>query len=114
MVTYAGRLHRDNLRIARQFRGEENDGNEDEQRTEHIHVIRNEGQVIIEDDLFERYLALEEIVHLLRQVKDDGDRQNEHDREKERTQEFLYYVPIEAFHAELRVMGYGLWVTIVA
>ena len=42
---------------------------------------------------------LEEIVHLLRQIEDDSDRKNEHDRKEERAQKFLNNIPIKAFHA---------------
>ena len=91
-------MHGDKLRVARQFTGEENDGNEDEQRTEHIHVERQEGQVIVVNDLVKRHLVLEEIVHFLRQVKHDRNRKNEHDREEERAQKLLNYVPIQTFH----------------
>ena len=87
-------MHRDKLRITRHLTGKENDGNEDEQRAEHIHVIGNKRQVIIKDYFAQRNLVFKEIVHLLRQVKDDRDRQNEHDRKKERAQEFPYYIPI--------------------
>ena len=98
MITHSRSLHRDDLRVARHLRGEINDGNEDEQRAEHIHVIGDEGDVVVENDLPEGHLSLEEIVHLLRQVKDDGDGQNQHDRKKERPEKFLNYVPIKAFH----------------
>ena len=91
-------MHRDDLRVTRQLRGEINDGNEDEQRAEHVHVVGDEGDVVVENDLPEGYLFLEEVIHLLRQVKDDSDGQNQHDREKERAEKFLDYVPIESFH----------------
>ena len=94
MITESRGLHSDDFRIAGEFGREIDDGDEDEQRTEHIHIIRDERQVIIEDDLAERYLMLEEIIHLLRQIKDDGNRQNEHDRKEERAQEFLDNIPI--------------------
>ena len=97
MVTHARGVHRDDLRVARHLGGEINDGNEDEQRAEHVHVIGDEGDVVIPDDLPEGYLGFEEIVHLLRQVKDDSDGQNQHDREKERAEKFLDYVPIVRF-----------------
>ena len=87
-------MHRDELGVSRQFGREKYDGQEDEQRTEHIHVIGQEGDVVVVKDLFERDLELKEIVHLLREVKHDCNRKNEHDREKERAQEFSYYVPI--------------------
>ena len=87
-------MHRDELGVSRQFGREENDGQEDEQRTEHIHVVGQEGQVIIVDDLFERHLELKEIVHFLREVKDDRNRKNEHDREKERAQKLTNNIPV--------------------
>ena len=96
MVTHTCGLDGDDLRITRHLAGKEDDGDEDEQRTEHIHVIRDKRQVIIEDYLLERHLVLKEIVHLLRHVKYDSDRQNQHDREKERTQKLLDYVPIQS------------------
>ena len=40
---------------------------------------------------------LKEIVHLLRKIEDDGDGENQHDREKERTEELPDYIPIESF-----------------
>jgi len=111
--THTRCLHGDDLGVAREFGSEEDDGYEDEQGTEHIHIIGDEGQVVLEDDLVQRNLVLEEIIHFLRQVKDDGDRKNEHDREKERAQEFLDDIPVyplqsrcmrlgktEAFHEE--------------
>ena len=94
-------MHRDELRVAGHFAGEEDNGNEDEQRTEHIHVIRDERQVIIKNDFAQRYLILKEIVHLLREVKYDGDRQNEHDGKEERAQKLANYVPVKTFHVGL-------------
>ena len=101
-------MHGDELGVTRHFAGEEYDGNEDEQRTEHIHIVGQERYIIIVDDLAQRDLVFEEIVHFLRQVKHDGDRKNEHDREKERAQELLYYIPVEAFHANLQFIIYIL------
>lgn len=101
-------MHGDELGVTRHFAGEEYDGNEDEQRTEHIHIVGQERYIIIVDDLAQRDLVFEEIVHFLRQVKHDGDRKNEHDREKERAQELLYYIPVEAFHANLQFTIYNL------
>ena len=94
MVTHACGLDRDDFRISRHLAGKEDDGDEDEQRTEHIHVIRDKRQVIIKDYLLERHLVLKEIVHLLRHVEYDSDRQNQHDREKERTQKLPNNIPI--------------------
>ena len=89
VITHSRRLNSDDLRVTRHLAREIDHRDEDEQGTEHVHVIRNERQVIIQDDLLQRHLVLEEIVHLLRQVKHDGDRKNEHDRKEERAQKFL-------------------------
>ena len=51
MVTHARSHHRNDLRIAGQLGGEIDHGNEDEQRTEHIHIIRNKRQVVVEQYL---------------------------------------------------------------
>ena len=101
VIAHAGGMHGDELGVACHFAGEEDDGEEDEQGAEHVHVVRDEGEVVVGDDLPEGYLVLEEIIHLLGEVKDDGNGKNEHDREEERAQEFPYYVPVEAFHADL-------------
>ena len=58
---------------------EKNNRYENEQRTEHVHIIRQKRDVVVKDNLSQRHLALEEIIHFLCQVKDDGNRQNEHD-----------------------------------
>ena len=63
--THAGGLHRDDFRITRQFRGEENDGDEDKERTEQIGEVGDEVQVVVEDDLLRRHIALRKLVNLL-------------------------------------------------
>ena len=98
MVTYPCRHHRDNLAVARQFGSEENDRYEDKQRTEHIGIVGYERQVVVEDDLARRYLILIEIDHLLRQVEDDGDAQNQHYRKEESAEELANNIPVEFFH----------------
>ena len=52
MVTYAGGMHGNNLRIAGQFTGKEDNGNENDQRTEHFHIIGQEWNVVINNNLF--------------------------------------------------------------
>lgn len=88
-VTDSAGQDSDDLTIARHLTGEENDGDEDEQRTEHIHVVGHEVEIVVQYDLAKRHLRLKEVVHLLRQIEDDGDRENEHDREKECAQKLL-------------------------
>ena len=63
---------------------EEDDGDKDEERREHVRVVRNEVDVVFENNLSPRELVLEEVIHLFRHVKDNGDREDKHDREEER------------------------------
>ena len=95
MVAHAGGVHGDDLGVAGQFGGEEDDGDEDEQAAEHVHVVGDEGEVVFENDLLQGDLVLKEIIHFLCEVKDHRNRKNEHNREKECAQKFLYYVPIK-------------------
>ena len=95
MVTHSRRLNGNNFGIACQFGSEEDDRDEDEQRTEHVHVVRNKRQVIIKYNLLQRDLVLEEIVHLFRQVENDGDTEYQHNREEERAEELTDNIPIE-------------------
>ena len=69
MIANATRQNGNDLAITRQFGCKEDNRDEYEQRTEHIHKIRNKIEVVVENNLFERSLILEEIVHLLGQVK---------------------------------------------
>ena len=105
MVTHASCLHGDDFRVACQFAGEIDDGDEDEQRAEHIHVIRDQGQIVVEDDFLQRHLIFKEIVHLLREIEYDGYRQNEHDREEERAQEFFDNIVVKPYHIRCIIAG---------
>ena len=101
VITDTRSQHSDNLRITRHLGCEIDDRDEDEQRAEHIHIIRNEGQVIIKDNLLERHLVLEEIVHLLREVKDHGNREDEHNREEEGAEELTDNIIIKTLQEDL-------------
>ena len=99
MIADSCSMHGDDLRVARQLGRKKYDRNEDEQAAEHIHVIRDEGEIIVQDNLAQRNLVLKEIVHLLRQVENDCNREDEHDGKKERAQKLLDNIEVQAFHA---------------
>ena len=101
-------VHGDDLRVARQLGCKENDRDEDEQAAEHIHVIRDEGEIVVQDDLAQRNLVLKEIIHLLRQVENDCNREDEHDGKKERAQKLLDNIEIETLHANLQFTMYNV------
>ena len=76
------------FRISRHLRGEENHRYEHEHRTEHVHEIRDEVQIVVEDDGPERSFLLDKVVNLLTDVKDDDDADDQKQRHKERAYEF--------------------------
>ena len=98
MVADATRQDGNNLAITRQLRGEEDHRDEDEQRTEHIHEVRDEIQIVVENNLAHSHLVLEEVIKLLREVENNGNTHDEHDRENERAKELAYYVSVQTFH----------------
>ena len=87
-----------NLAITRQLRCEENHRDEDEQRTEHIHEVWDEIEIVVENDLADTNLILEEVVQLLRKVENHRNTHNQHDREEERAEELANNVFVESFH----------------
>ena len=63
---YTSRQHRYNLRIACQFRCKEYYGDEDKQRAEQIREIRNEVDIIVKDNGFERSMETAEYLFVKR------------------------------------------------
>ena len=84
------------LGVACHLAGEENHSDEDKQAGEHVHVVGNERQVVVENDTSEGSIVLEELIHFLGEVEYDGNRQDKHNREEECAKELAYYVPIDA------------------
>ena len=83
MITNAASHDGNDLAIARQLRGEEDHRDEDKQRTEHIHEVRDEVQVVVKDDLSYTHLIFKEVVQLLCQVEHHGDTHDQHNRKEE-------------------------------
>ena len=98
-------MHSDDLRIRRQLGREKDNRNEDEQRTEHIHIIRYKIEIVVNNDLAQRNLLLKEVVYLLGDIKHNSYRQNQHYREKERSEELANDIPIQAFHSRVIICG---------
>ena len=82
----------DDLRIRSHFRREEYYRDEHEQRTEHVHEIRNEVHVIVEYDGLQRCLLADKVINLFADVEDDDDADDEKQRNKECGNEFSDYV----------------------
>ena len=91
------------FRIRRHLGGKENHRNEHEQRTEHIHEVRDEIQVIIKYDGLERCLLADKIINLLTDIEDDDDADDEQQRHKECRYEFLDYVNVKTSRSEVEL-----------
>ena len=93
--THSSREHGYDLAVAGQFGGEENHRDEDKQRAEHIDEVRNEIQVIIEDNSFQRGLLVDEVIYLLTDIENDDYDDNQQQRHEESTYELPYDVAVQ-------------------
>ena len=80
------------LRVSRHLGRKEDDRNEHEQRAEHVYKVRNEVQIVVEDDSLERSLLRHEVIDLLTDVEDDDNADDKQQRHKEGSHELLYYI----------------------
>ncbi len=94
--THARALHGDDFRIVRQLRGEENDGDEHEERTEEVGEVGHEVDVVIEDDFLHGRVALRQLVNLLVEVENHGNHHDDGDEEDVRAQELVDDVVVHA------------------
>ena len=83
---------RNDLSVSRHLRREEYDRDEHEQRAEHVHEVRHEVDVIVEDDGLQRRFLAHEIVDLLADVEDDDDADDQDQGHEERAYELFDYV----------------------
>ena len=79
LETHSSGEHRDDFGVTCQFGGEEDDGDEDEQRREEIGKIRNEVGIVVEHDGLQWCTEGGEFRQVLVDVEDDGDRDDEED-----------------------------------
>ena len=93
--THAGGFHGDNLRTRCQFGGEEDDGYENEERTEQVDKVGDEVQEVVENDLIGRDVALGKLVNLLVIVEDDGDEYDDGYQEDVGGKKLLDDIPIQ-------------------
>ena len=80
------------FRVGGHLRREEYDRNEHEQRTEHVHEVWDEVDIIVEDDRLQRRLLAHEIVDLLADVEDDDDADDQDQSHEEGTDELPDYI----------------------
>ena len=102
--THAAGQHRDDLRVVRQLRREEDDGDEGEQWAEQVREVGNEVQVIVHDDRLQRNVGVQELVDLLVDVEHDRDGYDQEDGEHVGSQELLDDIPVYPFKSEAHVL----------
>ena len=103
MIRHSTSQNSNNFTISCNLRSKKYDRNEYEQRTEHIHIIRNKIEVIVKYYLIDWCLILKEIIHFLRQIKHHRNTHNQHNRKEECAEEFANYVFVEFFQNGCRV-----------
>ena len=86
--------HGDDLRIGSEIGGKEDYRDEDEERAEEIRIVGDEVDVVVEDHLIECHLRLKEVRHLIIEIEDYGNSQEQTDRKKEGRQKGTYDIPI--------------------
>ena len=101
--TYTTGKYGHDLRIRCHLRSKEDYRNEHEQRTEHVHEVRNEIQIIVENDLFQRSFLRYEVIDLLTDIEDDNDTDDKEQRDKEGRYEFLDNVNVKLLRSEIKI-----------
>ena len=89
VIAYTTGQNGDYLGVRSHLGCEEDDRNEHEQRTEHVHEVWYEIDIIVEDDSLKRSLLGNEIVDLLTDVEDDDDADYKKQRHEEGAYELL-------------------------
>ena len=95
-VAHTGTQDGHGLAVARHLRGEENDGDEDEQGTVEVDKARNEVEVVDGNDLPEGGVMLEEFVEFLAHVEGDDDNDDKGKCQKKGLQVLAQNVAIQA------------------
>ena len=102
------------LRIRCHLRREENHSNEYEQRTEHIHEVWHEIEVIVKDNRLERGLLADKIINLLTDVEDDDNTDDQQQSHEEGRDELLDYICIQFSWSERKIHASKvLWLSCV-
>ena len=95
LEAHARREHGNDFRVLGQLRGEEDDGDEHEQRAEQVGKVGDEVQVVVEDNGIPRRVVGHELVLPLVEVEHHGDGYNQGDGKYIRAQELLDDVPVQ-------------------
>ena len=93
---HARREHGNDFGVLRQLRGKENHGDEDEERTEQIRIIRNEVQVIVKYDSLQRSLIVDEMVDILIYIEYHRNGDNQCDSEEISSQKLDDDIPVKS------------------
>ena len=107
LEAHAGGEHCDDLRVLGQLRGEENDGDEHEQRAEQVGEVGDEVHVVVEDNGAPGRVVRHELVLLLVEVEHHGNGDDEGDGKDVRPQELLDDVHVQPLQESACQLGYA-------
>mgnify|MGYP003547727352 FL=1 len=93
----------DDLGVSGHLRSEEYHRYEYEQRTEHIHKVRNEIHIIIEDDGPQRRLLSHEIVDSFTDIEDYDNAYDQDQRHEEGADELPDYIQVNLSWSEIKL-----------
>ena len=96
---------RDHLAAAREFAGEQQHRDEDQQSAEEVAVVDHEVEIVVHHDLVHAGRGLREILRLLADVEHHGDGHDEDQDEEERPQELPDDIAVEGFEHVLQRSG---------
>ena len=91
------------FRIGSHLRCKEDNRDEHEQRTEHVHEIWDEIEIIIKDYSLQRSLLTYKVINLLTDIEDDDDADDKKQRHKEGCYEFLDDVYVKFLWSEVKL-----------
>ena len=83
LVAYAAAEDGDDFGVTCQFGGEEESGDEDEERAVEVEEVGDEIEVVLEDYLAERGFVLEEVVKFFGDIEGDDDDEDDGEPEEE-------------------------------
>ena len=93
----------DDFRVCSHLRRKEDHRYEYEQWGEHIHEVRNEVQVVVHYDGFQRCFLCHEVVNLLTDVEDYDDSDDQEKCHEERRDELGNYVNVYFSWSEIHI-----------
>ena len=103
MVAYSTCKNCDYLGICCHLGREEDHRDEHEQRTEHVHEVGYEIDIVVKDDGLERSFLRHEIINLLADIEDDDDADDKKQRHEEGADELLRNINVYLSRCQIHI-----------